>query len=82
MQAGQALLAIVGPETWVVANFKEGQLTRMRPGQEVHVVVDAIADHSFRGTVESSRQAPAPSSRSCRLTTLRATSRRSFSGSP
>jgi membrane fusion protein (multidrug efflux system) len=53
VQAGQALLAVVGADAWVVANLKEGQLTRIRPGQEVDVAVDAIADHAFRGTVES-----------------------------
>ena len=32
---GQALLAIVQPGLWVTANFKETQLTDMKPGQPV-----------------------------------------------
>ena len=35
VQVGSPLLAIVTDEVWVLANFKETQLTRMRPGQEV-----------------------------------------------
>src|SRR5260221_12971565 len=33
VQPGQALLAIVPRDFWVVANFKETQLTQMRPGK-------------------------------------------------
>ena len=32
---GQQIFAIVAPELWVTANFKESQLDRMRPGQKV-----------------------------------------------
>ena len=32
---GQALLALVADRLWVVANFKETQITRMHPGQPV-----------------------------------------------
>ncbi len=53
VQPGQALLAVVSPETWVVANFKENQLARMKPGQTVDIEIDAIANHTFTGTVES-----------------------------
>ncbi|HEY0793035.1 MAG TPA: HlyD family secretion protein [Chthoniobacterales bacterium] len=53
VQPGQALLAVVGTDNWVIANFKENQLARMQPGQPVQITVDAIADHSFAGTVES-----------------------------
>ena len=35
------------------ANFKETQLARMRPGQEVHIHVDAYPDRDIVGTVES-----------------------------
>ena len=31
----QAIFAIVTPELWITANFKESQLARMRPGQRV-----------------------------------------------
>ncbi len=50
---GQPLLALVGADTWVVANFKEHQLARMRAGQPVDITVDAVADHRFAGTVDS-----------------------------
>ena len=54
VQAGQPLLAIVPLEdVWVTANFKEGQLGRMRPGQPVRIVVDAVSGRSFRGHVDS-----------------------------
>jgi len=54
VQAGQPLMAIVvGGETWVVANFKETQLVRMRPGQNVEIEVDAYPDHRFHGELES-----------------------------
>ncbi len=53
VQPGQALLAIVPRHYWVIANFKEIQLTHMRLGQPVEVVVDAYPDHKFNGHVES-----------------------------
>ena len=54
VQAGQPLMAIVeGTEVWVVANFKETQLRRMRAGQTVEFTVDAYPKKAFRGRVES-----------------------------
>ncbi len=53
VQVGQALMAVVSPEVWVTANFKETQLTRMRPGQRATVTVDAYPDMTFHGVVES-----------------------------
>jgi membrane fusion protein (multidrug efflux system) len=53
IQPGQSLMAIVPRRYWVIANFKETQLTRMRVGQPVEVVVDAYPDHKFKGHVES-----------------------------
>ena len=38
---------------WVVANFKETHLTRVRPGQRAIVRVDTFPDRVFGGTVES-----------------------------
>jgi membrane fusion protein (multidrug efflux system) len=40
VQIGQPLLALVDPDVWVTANFKETQLARMQPGQPVTVTVD------------------------------------------
>ena len=53
VQPGQALLALVGEDHWVVANFKEHQLAPMQPGQPVEISVDAVAGHRFAGPVES-----------------------------
>ena len=53
VQVGQTLLALVEPDVWVIANFKETQLGRIRPGQAVEVSVDALPDMVIRGTVES-----------------------------
>jgi membrane fusion protein (multidrug efflux system) len=53
VQPGQPLCAIVPLERiWIVANFKEGQLRRMRPGQEARVYVDAYG-RTYRGRVDS-----------------------------
>jgi membrane fusion protein (multidrug efflux system) len=49
----QPLLAIVTPELWVVANFKETQLKHMRPGQKVFIKVDAFSGKSFKGHIDS-----------------------------
>jgi len=53
VQTGQTLLAIVPHRIWIVANFKETQLTHMRPGQPVTVRVDAYPQYKFRGRVDS-----------------------------
>ncbi|MEJ2689954.1 MAG: HlyD family secretion protein [Deltaproteobacteria bacterium] len=53
VQAGESLLALVSRAVWVDANFKETQLTRMRPGQPAVIKVDAYPDLTFRGHVDS-----------------------------
>jgi membrane fusion protein (multidrug efflux system) len=53
VQPGQNLLALVPDRVWVVANFKETQLARMRPGQPVGLRVDAYPQLRLRGHVES-----------------------------
>jgi membrane fusion protein (multidrug efflux system) len=54
LQAGQSLFSIISThKPWVVANFKETQLTRMKLGQKVNIHVDAYPDHQFRATVAS-----------------------------
>ena len=54
LQAGQALFSLVlDTKPWVVANFKETQLTKMRIGQVVIVHVDAFPDHDFEAKVTS-----------------------------
>jgi membrane fusion protein (multidrug efflux system) len=53
VSVGEALLALVPPQVWVVADFKETQLTYMRPNQPVSIHVDAYPDQEFSGRVES-----------------------------
>ena len=53
VQPGQPLLALVSDRLWVVANFKETQLTLMRPGQPVTLKLDAFPQLRLRGHVES-----------------------------
>ncbi len=52
--AGQALFSLVlSNEIWVVGNFKETQLEKMRTGQDADIDVDAFPDDKFKGTVQS-----------------------------
>jgi len=53
VQPGQALMALVPRDVWVVANFKETQLTHMKPGQPVELSVDAYPNKKFKGKVDS-----------------------------
>jgi membrane fusion protein (multidrug efflux system) len=54
VQMGQPLLAIVPlADVWVVANFKETQLARVRPGMPAEVEIDTFPDRVFHGKVDS-----------------------------
>jgi membrane fusion protein (multidrug efflux system) len=53
VQPGEALASLVGEELWVVANFKETQLSHMHPGQPVVIKVDAYSNLSLNGKVDS-----------------------------
>jgi membrane fusion protein (multidrug efflux system) len=53
LQVGQMLMTIVPNAFWVVANFKETQLTRVRPGQPVDIKIDAYPGMVLRGHVDS-----------------------------
>src|SRR5437660_701260 len=54
VQPGQALLAIVDLDTlWVVANYKETELTNVRRGQRAMVTVDTYPGVVFRARVDS-----------------------------
>lgn len=54
VQAGQNLFSIVlNDAVWVVANFKETQLDKMKVGQKVMVSVDAFGGHDFEATLTS-----------------------------
>ncbi|MBC3480211.1 HlyD family secretion protein [Pseudomonas sp. SWRI77] len=52
--AGQKLLSLVSTERmWVVANFKETQIGRVRVGQPARISVDAFPGQQFEGVVHS-----------------------------
>lgn len=53
IQVGQQLMAVVPTNIWVVANFKETQLTKIRTNQPVEISVDSIHGRTFAGHVES-----------------------------
>jgi len=53
LQPGQSLFSLVSPQVWVTANFKESQLTHMRPGQHVKIDIDAYPDLDVEGHVDS-----------------------------
>ena len=53
LSAGQSLMAITPNEVWVLANYKETQLEKIRVGQTVKIPVDAFKDHPFIGRVDS-----------------------------
>ncbi len=54
VQTGQVLLAVVNlDDVWVIANYKETQLTQVRPGQRATVVVDTYPGIVFKARVDS-----------------------------
>ena len=53
-QVGQPLLAIVAlDDIWILANYKETQLEKLRPGQKVEIDVDTYPGETFYGRVDS-----------------------------
>jgi membrane fusion protein, multidrug efflux system len=59
-QAGTNLSMFVPDEIWVVANYKETQLDRMRPGQPVEMEIDAYPERDFKGHVASVQPGSGP----------------------
>jgi len=58
VQPGQNLFSIVNNENfWVVANFKETQLTKMKEGQEATIELDGYPDVLLHGKVTSMSEA-------------------------
>jgi membrane fusion protein, multidrug efflux system len=53
VQPGTPLMAVVGNDYWVTANFKETQLGEIKPGETVEVKIDAFDNHPFIGKVNS-----------------------------
>jgi membrane fusion protein, multidrug efflux system len=53
VRPGTALLTVVPTKAYVVANFKETQVAKMRPGQPVSISVDAYTGLHLKGRVDS-----------------------------
>jgi membrane fusion protein (multidrug efflux system) len=53
VQTGEQLLALVPDQVWVVANYKETQLEKMKPGQPVSITVDAYPGEELHGHLDS-----------------------------
>ena len=53
VMSGQPLLMLVPLETYVIANFKEGQIGQMKPGDPVDIEIDAYPGQTFHGVVDS-----------------------------
>lgn len=54
VQTGQRIASLVPlSDVYIDANFKETQLSRIRPGQSVSISVDALPDDTIKGRVAS-----------------------------
>ena len=53
VQPGQPLASLVPDRTYLVANFKETQITDMKPGQAVDIAIDSYPGADLHGKVES-----------------------------
>jgi membrane fusion protein, multidrug efflux system len=53
VQPGGRLLTLTEDELWIVANFKENQLERIKKGQPVEIKIDALPHVKFEGFVDS-----------------------------
>jgi len=54
VQAGQPLMAVVDlGDIWLVANYKETQLERVKAGQDVTIQIDTYPGKVFKGKVDS-----------------------------
>lgn len=57
VQVGQPLFVLASDEVWVVANFKENQVGKMKPGQSVDIKIDAYPNKVFKGKIDSIQRA-------------------------
>ena len=53
IQTGETLFSIVPHDIYIIANFKETQLTHMLPGQPATIRIDAFPGKVFKGHVDS-----------------------------
>ena len=57
VQTGQPLFMLVTDKVWIEANFKENQVGKMHPGQEVTIKIDAYPNKKFKGKIDSIQKA-------------------------
>ena len=57
VQPGSPLFAIVPNEVWIVANFKENQVGKMKQGMPVDIKIDAYPNKTFKGKIDSIQRA-------------------------
>ena len=48
-----SLSLVESGDVWLEANFKETEITRMKPGQKVDIKIDTYPDRDWKGSVES-----------------------------
>lgn len=53
VQPGSPLFVVVPHDVWVVANYKETQLTHMKEGMEVDIKIDTYPNKVFKGKIDS-----------------------------
>lgn len=57
VQPGSPLFVIVPNNVWVVANFKETQLEKMKKGMDVDIKIDTYPHKVFKGKIDSIQRA-------------------------
>lgn len=53
VEPGQTLMSVVQDKIWLMANYKETQVGKMRVGQQVEIKIDTFPERTFKGTVDS-----------------------------
>lgn len=49
----QPIMSVISPKIWIVANFKETQVGKMKKGQSVTIKIDTYPNKKFKGEVDS-----------------------------
>lgn len=57
VQTAHPIMTIVPKDCYIIANFKETQLTNMKKGQKVTIKIDTYKNKKFNGIVDSIQQA-------------------------
>ena len=53
LRAGQTVASLVESDVWVVANFKETQMGKLKAGMPVEVTIDALSGKKLEGKIDS-----------------------------